>query len=436
MTAGLQAAPSGKALRAIAPTRTAPRRGDRPPVLVINTYAGSLLVAASRLKLDIVGSYEDVGFGLAVQMRNFPELEGLFAGSLATWPSSPNLKDTVVVAHPPCAAFSNQNNSTSSKTRGATSDHFACTLRVMRYAFDGKAPALLVESVPGAADGGAGPRDALAEEYGYRVYHVFQNAATFGLTQWRPRYWAVFLRKDQPKELVLGHAPSVVTCGAFFAEVPPGSPDPQLEKYEGYQRRLLKERGLKPREIETLLTSPGRLPHKILRHLGTGSLQEIARRYCVDATCTDKANAGGLGWRKGSPFMSHTVYELPPEGLSPSILWDSWWTVGGVSVTPAQMKVAGGFPRGYLMDAKYRMWISKGVAPPVAEWILDGVLRHLERRAPAPGTQRGAGPGGTIDFRVTKGEWAKLLEPSASGFPPMPQYMKPLRRPRQGKIAY
>lgn len=415
--------------KTLAPTRTADRKSTRPPVLVVNTYAGSLLLAAESLGLDVLGSYEDVGYGTAVQAANFPHLEGLLAGSLATWPRDPDLSEAVVIAHPPCAAFSVQNNGA---TKGADLAHFACTLRVMRYAFEGRARALLVESVPGALEGGAALRDALAAEYKYGVYHVLQNAATFGLPQWRPRYWAVFLR-DPIDDMVFAHTPVVAPCGPFFAAVPPGEHDARLVEWMGWQRKLLRKRGVKPRDVDRLLMAPGRLPHKVARLEGIEP-SAAARSHCVDATCPPIASSRSPGWTKGSPFMSHTVYELDKDGPSPSILWDSWWTIDAVPITPAQYKAAGGFPTTYALDKDYRKWLSKGVAPPVAAWILDNVLCTLERDGTVPDGDRVEiiGPGQVADFRVNKAEWARLRDGGDRGrMPTLPPHARPLTSRRQ-----
>lgn len=409
-----------------------PKKSSRPSVLALNSYAGSLLLAAKALKLDIVGSYEDVGFGLEWQRTNFPHLEGRFASHRDQWPTRPRLDETVVVAHPPCAAFSTQNSK--GKTRGADSAHFACTLDVMRYAFEGKAPALLVESVPGALEGGAEYRNALAAQFKYRVFHVLQNAATFGLPQWRPRYWAVFLRSDQAKRLTLAHAPQFAPAGPFFDAVPPGDPDPNLVEWIAYQRKLLKLRKVSDEEIDMLMCSPGRLPHKIRKHLGL-ELLDACRRYCVDATCPAHKTDRSPGWMKGSPFVSHTVYELDPAGPSPSILWDSWWTRNGVSVTPAQYRAAGGFPTDYKLDMKYRMWLSKGVAPPVAAWLLDQVLRTLEGKANDGPEVRHADAGEVLDFTLTKKQWyaAAVTAPAKKA---LPAWKLPLRsrRAKQARL--
>jgi len=127
-------------------------------VLIVNSYAGSLTVGASAVGLPIIGSYEDAGFGLAVQRANFPDLD--YRWTSDQWPAQ-SLHNTVVLAHPPCAAFSSQ---TPARRKGTGSDAFACTKQVLEYAMRGKATAIAAESVQPALEGA-------------RAIHVAKNRA-------------------------------------------------------------------------------------------------------------------------------------------------------------------------------------------------------------------------------------------------------------------
>jgi hypothetical protein len=91
-------------------------------VLIINSYAGSLTLAAQGR--EVLGSYEDEGYGLEVQRANFPGLT--YKSRRSEWPAQ-DLSGVVVLAHPPCAAFSGQN--TSANARGTDAKKFQCTVK-------------------------------------------------------------------------------------------------------------------------------------------------------------------------------------------------------------------------------------------------------------------------------------------------------------------
>src|SRR5439155_6327803 len=139
--------------------------------------------------LPIRGSYEDAGFGLSLQMVNFPDLE--FRATVDDWPDHQDLRRTIVLAHPPCSAFSRQ---TPKGRTGIQSDAFACTKRVLSYAMRRGAVAIAIESVQPALEGAKAVHDGYARRHGYHLYRVLQNAISFGVPQWRPRFWAVFVR--------------------------------------------------------------------------------------------------------------------------------------------------------------------------------------------------------------------------------------------------
>ena len=115
-------------------------------VVVINSYAGSPTIAATQGGYNILASLEDGGYGLDAQRANFPNLT--YVDNLP-WPEA-DLTGMMVIAHPPCAAFSAQNNSAN---KGVDSTHFACTRRVIDYACLHNAAAVMIESVPGALEG-------------------------------------------------------------------------------------------------------------------------------------------------------------------------------------------------------------------------------------------------------------------------------------------
>lgn len=409
----------------LAPSRRPERTSSRPPVLVLNTYAGSLLLAAKSLKLDIVGSYEDCGFGSEFQAVNFPELEGLMATTRDAWPEENDLRETVVIGHPPCAGFSNMSKALNTGGRdtkgghGKASKHFAQTVDVCNYSLSRQCAALMVESVTAACEGARDVHDALAEEHGYHLFRVLQNAATFGIPQWRPRFWAVFVRKDLCARLALTHEPVAKTVAQVLEETPGGDDvDERFERRMRQQIALLRKGGrsgrpgdrpLTEEEIAQVLSEPGLLAANISKLLKLDEpTHETLKHWCLTAC--------GKGDDVCARFLVDSMRILPLDGCASVILETGWFVANGKSLTPTQYKALNGFPTDYRLDKKYLMWLSKGVVPPVAAWLLDQVVATVEaagkgehRDLPLTGVTW-IEPGGIGDFTVTRAQWEALRD--------------------------
>ncbi len=363
-------------------------------VLIINSYAGSLTVGmhtseAATRGLTVRGIYEDAGFGLSVQRANFPHLAGLMRETTRDWPAHPDLTDTIVLAHPPCSAFSSQ---TPKAKKGVESDAFACTKRVLRYAMQGKAPAIAVESVPATLAGGAVVHERYAQRYGYHLYRVLQNAVSFGVPQWRPRFWAVFVRKDAAAQGMYWAIPRparYTTVRDVLEDAEPGPVLPAVQRH--FDRQLQELESLlgwsAARTASLLAANFGRL-HSIL-----ASVLGIPASAARERYCTPK---GHDSW---------VLRALDPDGFTPTLLLDSHWCYRGRPVSIAEYNALMGFPRDYVYAphdlVHQRKYLSKGVCPPVAAWVLDTIVAHLEGRSPAR-TAEAVLPGDTVNFNLKR----------------------------------
>ena len=76
--------------------------------------------------------------------------------------------------------------------------------------------------------------------------------------------------------------------------------------------------------------------------------------------------------------MSYTLCVLDPAAFVNTLLHASWWYCQGRLLTPGEYRALMGFPRDYLMpgkaEPKFREYLSKGVCPPVAAWLLAWLL--------------------------------------------------------------
>ncbi len=355
----------------------------KSPVLIINSYAGSLTIAAHQEGHQVIGSYEDGGYGLAIQRHNFPKID--CRDTVAEWLEQ-TLHGVIVIAHPPCAAFSQQNNSEAK--RGTDAPKFQQTKYVIDYALRLGCAALAVESVPGACEGARSVHDELAGRYGYDVYRVQQNAATFGVPQWRERFWAIFLphtfslRFDRPTDTAARVRDAI---GPFDAK----DTYPELARMWAKQKeRLMIAFGAsQARELMNGKHGLGMLPSVLRRYLKTTrgverTQLDVAREHC----------------EKGY-FMTNTIRFLDPAGLAPVILGTSCWGINGRPLAPIEYQRLMGFPDDYQFPTKefknHRFFLSRGVCPPVARWV----LRTCQASVAGSRTAEAAEPGALVDLR-------------------------------------
>lgn len=373
-------------------------------LVTINTYAGSLLLGAKAYGAKLLGSYEDGGFGQGIAEANFPEVEHI--KQERDWPKD-SLKDTVVLAHPPCSAFSVQNSSWNA--RGANSDAFACTRRVLDYALPLKAQAVAIESVVGALGGAWEVHQAYADHNDYDLYRVLQNGCAFGVPQWRDRFWVVYVRRPAPRGLRVRLAPKWTTVKDAidgYEEGPgAGNTDELLVKLkEKLGKRLSKKNMIWLFETKhpTEGIAKTLLKHRELLQLDLGDIDPIndAQRLYI-----------------GNSFSSGQLCFVDPDSLVGTLLGSSWWYANGRNLSETCYKRLMGFPADYIFPegrGNYRKgmrtFLSKGVIPHVAQWIVELIGNHLGERTfkeNGPAWDLTIQPNEIADLRFKRARWMK-----------------------------
>jgi site-specific DNA-cytosine methylase len=327
-------------------------------VLVINTYGGSLLLAARGYKIR--GSYEDVGYGSDIQADNFPGVNILRRTS--EWPTQ-DLSETVVLAHPPCAAFSQQNNRR--ETKGLDAKKFQCTRVVLDYAMRNRAKAVLVESVMGALQGAWFEHESWANKYGYNLFRIVQNAASFGVPQLRPRFWATFIRSDvmSGRHLILRHEPEfkVIKDVVEYDE-----PFPTVTHEWEKQTGIMVRQGMDMKTVK-----------KLARGKDYGGMLAVYRRIHEPETPQHEVQQRYLP----KIFVSKTLRILDPNKPATVLLGDTTWVCEGKLLGAGDYKAVMGFPRDYRLPPKKATWfLSQGVCPPVAKWLLDEIKIAVSKK--------------------------------------------------------
>jgi site-specific DNA-cytosine methylase len=363
-------------------------------VLVINTYAGSLLLGARTAKCDVIGSYEDVGFGTDIQRANWPDTK--IIDKTEDWPSQ-DLLDVVVIAHPPCSAFSLMN--VSPTARGPDSKAFSCTKQVLKYAMSHGARAIAIESVCGAMNGAWRVHDQFAKEYGYRVYRILQNGVMFNSCQWRERFWIVYV-KDGPETLHLSLVPRYTTVGDLVAGYEDGPTVEDLDAFLLELKHKLRYR-LTEEQVDQLFSA---------EPPGFGPFVKVAHK----AFCPDE-DYELFQWDVYGEYGGGQLELLNPNGFSSVLLGGSWYYLNGRNLSVNGYKRFMGFPidyefptlkRNYL--GQMRMFLSKGVIPQVAAWVLSNVRRHLRNERRPEGYEVEIESGQVADFRIKKTAWKKM----------------------------
>lgn len=385
-------------------------------VLVINTYGGSILLGATAAGADVLGSYEDAGFGSDIQRANFPKVPLVEkAEEWPEWGPIASLRDVVVLAHPPCSAFSVQNANPEEK--GIDSEAFACTKRVADYALSRGCAALAIESVTGALEGARVVHEHLARQYGYELHRVLQNAVLFGVPQWRERFWAVLVRKDlAPATMRWTLAPRVVTLGDVLgarAHVVKSTVPQEVVRDHLKLEKKLADRGMDQRSIRALFQDADehRGPIDGVIH-GLYQVEE-------NAMAVHKRYIGG--------FRSRQLRYLGPGDYAPTLMSDSWWWYAGRPMTLADYTAVMGFPLHYQWgrhSERRRLYLSKGVVPAVARWVADSLAQNLELGQPkrdslvygVGSVKRETKDGEVALFRGARGKWAEFLK---TGEPPV-----------------
>lgn len=368
-------------------------------ILLINSYAGSLMIAAKKEKMNVLASLEDKGYGIGSQKLNYPKENYIDA---APWPHpGRDLSNVVTLAHPPCACFSVQGaQSKNPKTRGLGSDHFKSSRLAIEFALQHRTAALAVESVMGTLEGARVYHDRVAKKYGYRLYRVLQNAITFGVPQWRQRFWLIMIREDlaRPK-LWLQHSYKLRSIGESLQGVKPGEENWYVRREFDKITKRVRDHGVTKLQLEKILDGDfgyGNLPMLVARARGLehkhGKVYDVCRKFGI------------------TTFSSSWPLILHPDGFTPAVMCTSHFWYQGRPLTMPEYNVVAGFPASYQFHTpKFQQCLlSRGVAPPVARWVLQQVRHNLNGWQPkgTVGADHTAAleSGEVADFRIKRGE--------------------------------
>jgi site-specific DNA-cytosine methylase len=372
-------------------------------VLIVNTYGGSLILGAKAIKANIIATMEDVAFGSDIQALNFPKIPRY--EKRADWPEkfATPWRDIDVVAHPPCSAFSSVNYSNKKTvTMGTTTPAFACHQAVIDYALSHKARSLVIESVIGAYEGAHEEYETNARKYGYHVTYIMINSVSCGVPQWRERVWVVY---HKLKTFRVNLQPKYVTIKSVLDDS--GEPADFFGRASLHRAWEATRKLIKP-------TSP------------TGNMVTVLHKI-LDMEKTDVIKKYGF-----SVYMNANPVLLDRDGFSPVLMQDGRLCYGRRALSIEEHCAIMGFPRDYKWGRqlkKFRMFLSKGVCPPVASWIMQMVDKNVSGWT-GKYTHEESDFGGVIELRPKRQEVTAL----ANGRPWPPEGAKAaVRAPRNSR---
>jgi site-specific DNA-cytosine methylase len=272
-------------------------------------------------------------------------------------------------------------NSGNAKLRGTDTDAFHCHTEVMDYALGHHCRSLAIESVMGAYEAAHESYEEAALKYGYRVNYIMCNSASFGVPQWRERIWTVFHQVPKRQPFKVDFKPHYVTLGSIL------NPN-------GTEWPLGNSNAAKVWEkVSPLITKKWTT--------GCSIMKSVQDAYDIPS----EPNFAGARRKFGfSGFVTSHPKLIDHNGFSPVILFDLFLADGQRRLTIEEYCSIMGFPRDYKWGKRqkqFRMYLSKGVCPPVAAWILKTVDRNASGWV-GKRTHSEEDFGGVIDLRPKK----------------------------------
>jgi site-specific DNA-cytosine methylase len=233
--------------------------------------------------------------------------------------------------------------------------------------------------------------EELAVKYDYSIHYIMLNAVSFAVPQWRPRMWAIFhsrheLGEARNEEFMVDLSPHYLTIGDVLDPV---GTEHQLGSgiEKGWQN-------VKP----------------YVERDWYGNILRVAQEKLNIEPAINYANVRSRFQING--FASNAPWLLDPDWFAPVITSASRLYDFKRHLTIEEYCDIAGFPRDYRWGnrkSRFREYLSKGVAPPVAAWVLQTALKNLNGWE-GPFTHRATEFGEVIDIRPTKPEVRNALK--------------------------
>lgn len=334
---------------------------------------------------------------MGIEFINHDSPDSAILAKEELWPDPP--EGTVFMfGNPRCTAFSCTTSGHDEGVHGAWAKATKDIHQFMHYGTRHQIPVLCWESVQQAYTTGHELlhylRRTYCEPHGYRIVHLFLNAATFGNAQHRRRYFFVATRTGHSFDIEPPPMPERhTTVGDVLLQ-------PEWEQYESriapsnfslksaYHHDCM----MRKSDLEQVI-----ILHKLMKH--GECLNEFAARVAGpndDATPLYELHQQlGLLWDtrvSDMPFSLHCMHRLHPDEAMPVIsssagrfLHPEKWR----GLTLREIARLMGWPPGVLpLGPKPIAQIGKGIVPSVGEWLAQQVAAHLLGKGPTENVNR------------------------------------------------
>lgn len=340
-------------------------------------YAGGFTVGVCKY-FNVLAHLEHAGYGKDVVRLNFPELP-VFDGGPPSWPKKwTGRRPRFLYSNPPCAIWSGASHGRAG--RWQDDPRLAFHWDIFNYAMDDLGvDVLAMESVPPSFVRGREHVDKMiegADRRGYSTTVAMHNAKWFGVAQNRSRIFYVF------------HKVAIDWEHPDFAE--PMTVRAAFKKYRPHPSR----------GYDTTM------PEKYLKYAKHAAPGEGLARVFNRLNPSLNPIRNSLGKVVGRPSF-----------LDSRLPWDkpSNVIIAGKPIHPEENRFASqaevaaicGFPATYKWpDGDFGTitgYMSRGVMPPVGEWLAENVARALDR-----GKRLNATSAAVLDLRKSPGGYYEL----------------------------
>jgi len=341
--------------------------------LGIHVFAGGFTMGVQEVA-EVVAQYETHGFGMETAASlGVPVVN---EKSWEDWPD-PGPVD-LVYGNPRCTGFSTITSGYGEETHGPWAKQTADVHDLCNFAVRHKVPYVIWESVQQAFTVGRPLLDYLRDELfvpaGYRIAHLFLNAAGFGNAQNRRRYFFAAYPADAIFDVL---APVLEPSHTTMADV-----IGHLRNRETHEKRLYAKDVYYTADCHTSLTPD---EWAVVPHLPQGCcLNRFAREY--PERLRELSPKFGETWDvriSDMPFSLHCVARPRWHGPCPTLhnscgrlihpLRNRPLTVGELAALMGWGKV---IPRGRDPVSQ----IAKGVVPAAGQWLAEQVAASMAGR--------------------------------------------------------
>jgi hypothetical protein len=175
----------------------------------------------------------------------------------------------------------------------------------------------------------------------------------------------------------------------------------------------------------------GKVSDEMLRKIfegeyGTGTLLQIGKEVLEIDDPGENFSEVRKAWNLEGIFGVKMPRFLDPAGWATTLLFDACWFIHGRPLLLEEYNLIMGFPKDYQWPDSYsdpRVYLSKGVCPPVATWILRQIQANLEPAELTSDTHV-CQPGELLDLCPKK----KDVEKALRGEQPEPPKVRKLRQ--------